>query len=492
MKIAIPAKIKEELANIASVWVDFDDSRITPPLNNTKSISAPKEHIALYDWLDIFDEYYTNCTSLKYRIVYNDGTEQRIYFNKKTEARYGISGATVKLGIPQRIKDKAARITKASLLVKSATETVEIDIPVSTVESNSYFRIPLIIYTEAQSIAFKILLDNGNSDDVEFTHNKKAIIYKSKESLEASKCLRKNTNTIFSDDNEGRLQCLRQLEERIAKVSSPYVQDAGKKTLLYYAVYFDTGYVDLFNMSLTSVLKNTSHDFDVLIITDKATQKRIEAAECAKLVSLKYLITETPTDGVEASKNKVRIYQYAEIYKYNRILFLDCDVIATKDCTFLFNQHITEGTFYSIKNNNINIQHFQSIYHGFITVSQEFVEEMRCVGQQPFNAGQFLFKNSEEMRQHFENLLWFMDNWPSEYFFEQSFMCYYFAAAYMVDVVFLAKHIGINSTKDTSVIDSDIENKSLVHFIAPPLEAAHKIAYIDNYLKQLDATASVI
>jgi len=44
----------------------------------------------------------------------------------------------------------------------------------------------------------------------------------------------------------------------------------------------------------------------------------------------------------------------------------------------------------------------------------------------PFNAGQYMFLNSSRMKGHFSNIRWLKNVWPDEYFYEQSFMNYYF------------------------------------------------------------------
>jgi hypothetical protein len=46
----------------------------------------------------------------------------------------------------------------------------------------------------------------------------------------------------------------------------------------------------------------------------------------------------------------------------------------------------------------------------------------------------------------------------------------------------LKPFIGINSTNDSNITDDDLSKKALVHFIAPPLNAAKKLEYIQNYL----------
>ena len=50
----------------------------------------------------------------------------------------------------------------------------------------------------------------------------------------------------------------------------------------------------------------------------------------------------------------------------------------------------------------------------------------------PFNAGQFMFKNTNVMEGHFAAVLWLSSVWPGVFFFEQSFMNFYFTLHEMV------------------------------------------------------------
>jgi len=54
---------------------------------------------------------------------------------------------------------------------------------------------------------------------------------------------------------------------------------------------------------------------------------------------------------------------------------------------------------------------------------------MKKQNQKPFNAGQFLFQNTQSMKAHFQNIKWMIENWSGDYFFEQCFMNYYFCKA---------------------------------------------------------------
>lgn len=102
------------------------------------------------------------------------------------------------------------------------------------------------------------------------------------------------------------------------------------KTLIYYAVYFNKGYIELFDLSVRSLLKNSSKPFDILVITDTETKELIAKTEAAKLKDLNYFVTSSPLDGVDASKKKVDIFEYPEITNYSKVIFLDCDIVAQR------------------------------------------------------------------------------------------------------------------------------------------------------------------
>lgn len=292
-------------------------------------------------------------------------------------------------------------------------------------------------------------------------------------------CIKSNTSNIFQDTNKGKIECLSAIEKLILNTSKSIDAPKGTKNLIYFSVYFDKGYVELMNNSLNSIIKHSTFDFDVLFITDKVTQNLISKQSFTKHIQPKYHITETPVDGVEASKNKTLIYDYVDIDMYDKILFLDCDIIAVGDVADIFNVCICHEKFYTARGENIIFNHHRFFHHGFDIVKQDFILEMTEAKQYPFNAGQFIFRNSIKMREHFNNLNWFMREWPGGYFFEQAFMCHYFCKAKITDAT-LNDKVALISTVFNNLYS--LKQKILLHFTAPPLDAITKINFINNFL----------
>lgn len=393
----------------------------------------------------------------------------------------------MKISIPDKIRSDIDTIESVYLEIDSANAAEKSPAFASYPISDKHIRVmPFIefsncIYETCSKIQYKIVYKNGITEILKFP-NKQSSLYRSGTASGSNLCIRKKTSLIYDDTEEDRKKCLNGLEQKILNTFNYSDASLGNKNLIYYTVYFDKGYTNLLELSINSILKNSKINFDILIITDEPTKKLIENLSFIKKISLKFLITETPFDGVVASQNKTRVFEYEKINEYNNILFLDCDIVCIKDVNIIFKQNLKPDTFYTAYNLNLNYSHHKTFHHGFEMLTDDFVMEMRTNKQMPFNAGQFLFKNSERMREHFNNVCWFMESWAGEYFFEQAFMCYYFCKAYLTDSNVLQKYMSIVSTV-TKTEYKITKDTCLVHFIAPPLDAKTKLEFIKNFEK---------
>ena len=394
----------------------------------------------------------------------------------------------MKISIPDKIKSEIDVIETVYLETDNTNAGEQSPAFVGSIISDKHIKaLPFVIlhnsvYESCSNIQYKIVYKNGITEIIKFP-TKQSALYRSGAASGANLCVRHKTSDIYKDTEEDRKKCLNDIEDKITNTFNYSDAPIGTKNLIYYTVYFDKGYTELLDLSINSILKNSKINFDILIITDEATKQLVDKLSFTKKISPKFLITETPFDGVAASQNKTRVFEYESINEYNNILFLDCDIVCIKDVNTIFKQNLKTDTIYTAYNLNLNYGHHKTFHHGFEMLTEDFVSEMRINKQMPFNAGQFLFKNSERMREHFSNVCWFMKNWAGEYFFEQAFMCYYFCKAYLTDSTVLQKHMSIVSTVTKSEYKIT-KDTCLVHFIAPPLDAKTKSEFIKNFQKE--------
>ena len=386
----------------------------------------------------------------------------------------------INIFIPQHIVDQRDSICTLDIKIKKQHE--EIIIPINRIDA--CVQVDAAAFDDHDQLEFCMTHKVPSSEPI--SSFKDLIMHSAAMDL-IGKCIKHNTSKEFDATNQGRLECLDVVDQMISNVDVVAPTTYTSKNLVYYSVYFDGGYVELMNNSLMSILKHASVDFDVLIITDKATQKLIKQQPFTKLKQLKYHITPTPADGVEASKNKTQIYAFEDVDQYDKILFLDCDIVAVGDVAGVFEVCDAHNALYTARGVNMSFQHHRTIHHGFDVVRQSFINEMMDTRQYPFNAGQFMFRNSSSMRQHFLNLNWFMNVWPGEYFFEQAFMCYYFCKAQMTNDALNSKLALISTVVNNTY---NLQGKVLLHFTAPPLDAITKINYINNFISNFHEQSS--
>ena len=403
-----------------------------------------------------------------------DGTSKITYHTIIDPNAKDVPKASISIYLPQHIIDQRDNIH--SLEIKIKKKDAVITIPINRIDA--CVQVDAAAFDDHDSLEFCITHKVASLEPI--SSFKDLIMHSTAMDL-IGKCVRRNVSSKYTDTNRGRLECLETINQMISSVSTDTPSATTSKNLVYFSVYFDKGYVELMNNSLMSIIKHATIDFDVLVITDAATKKLIAKQPFTKHIRPKYHITLTPIDGVEASKNKTLIYDFVDVDVYDRILFLDCDVVAVDDIANVFDVCMEHNKLYTARGVNIDYHHHRSFHHGFDVVKQDFINEMAAARQYPFNAGQFMFRNSNIMREHFRNLNWFMRVWPGEYFFEQAFMCYYFCKAKITDD-FLNSKLALIST----VVENtySLRGKTLLHFTAPPLDAITKINFINNFIEK--------
>lgn len=258
----------------------------------------------------------------------------------------------------------------------------------------------------------------------------------------------------------------------------------GTKNLIYFTVY-GNGYYQLLKILLESIHKKTpTKNFDILFICDANMKKKLVPSGFTKHFNCNYMVVSEPEDGIEASKNKCKIFDWVGINEYNKILFLDCDIMALKNVNSIFEKNYESGYLYTIYNTTLNDDALNGMYHSVTKTSKANLEYYRQQNQIAFNCGHFLFVNSLKMQSHFANVRWFMNNFPGSYFFEQAFMVQYFCRNILTKVDVLQedfKIIIIPNNRDMIKLHND--ETVFLHFAGPPLDFNRKLEFIDNYGK---------
>lgn len=329
------------------------------------------------------------------------------------------------------------------------------------------------------------------------------------------KVLRRNHHTAFDNTPEDRALIREQVSARLADALSKSTEIIGTKNLVYYTIFCSEDYLNVLELSLKTIAKNSDiSKFDVLFITDENFKQKIELFPIISSFSAKFFVRPTARDGVDAAVQKMSIFDYPEINTYSKVLCLDCDIIALKDINSIFdNLNNPEKLEVAM---NPSLQYFiveaDKNGQGYFTAEELAVIEEKKI--RAFNSGQYAFVNTERMRAHFQNAYWLQYAWPGWFFFEQSLMnnyfmfndlcsldalnsCVKFQVAHNIDdrktsslsmnngnAIYKVEVINERQTFIKNIFSVDPSEFTLVHFIGSMLNGSMKLKCMNIFLQE--------
>jgi lipopolysaccharide biosynthesis glycosyltransferase len=295
--------------------------------------------------------------------------------------------------------------------------------------------------------------------------------------------LKRNEGRLYSED-----VVLKELNERFNDTFNSSIQPMGKKNLVYFTLNYNIEYIDLFLYCLKSIVNKDEPDaFDLLVICPPVFEKIINELIYDRNIDLKgfnllFHNVDEAKDGVEASMNKLKIYQFKNIIEYGKILFLDVDIMAKEPISELFKLELDPNIFYSAIHSASDHLH-NTKFHKLVDYDLVKMNEFRDKRIYAFNAGQFMFINSMKMMHHMYNVDWLTRSWPGEYFFEQSFLNHYFNWYCISDVHLLELHVKFVAVHlwDRGNLSRPGFSYSIIHFAGHACDAGKKIEYIKEF-----------
>jgi hypothetical protein len=259
----------------------------------------------------------------------------------------------------------------------------------------------------------------------------------------------------------------------------------GKKNLIYFTLFGNNEYIFLQTELLKSLKANTYQNFDLLFITDSETKSSIRKIKELKDYNVYYHVVDGIDNPVDASMKKLKIYEWDNISNYKNILFLDSDMIVIGDVGEVFeSDNLKNNVFYSATHNRNNSLH-KTVYHCLIDYSEYQLQNFLDKDISAFNAGQFLFKNTSAMKSHFENINNFVTEWDGRYFFEQSFINYYFNLLEIADTKTFQNQFKFVSINENQTSNSFDKNAVFVHFMGNAGNGGGKLEFMKKHYSKI-------
>jgi len=169
---------------------------------------------------------------------------------------------------------------------------------------------------------------------------------------------------------------------------------ASEKNLLYFCVFHNKGYIELLDILLSSMLHFSKiNNFDILVLTSNDFKPIIEGLSSKFNIQILIQTFEFNTQH-EAGCARLSIFSYKYIDLYNKILYIDTDIIVQNDISRLFDIAI-EDKIYAVQEYDINGEGHGAWFFDFT----KFEKSTPAI-----NSGVLLFQNTTKIRKLFANI----------------------------------------------------------------------------------------
>jgi hypothetical protein len=251
------------------------------------------------------------------------------------------------------------------------------------------------------------------------------------------------------------------------------------KNLVYLGVFFNKKYLQLLKILLISVkLFSALESIDFLIMTSEDFATDIQDLSDDVGIPLKLMFIDT-SRLKGAAFARLYIFEYEHLMSYEKILYLDTDIIIQGNLANVFSEPI-EDKLHGMSEGTIDHEIHGGMWFDFSTIDKNTVA---------LNSGILLFKPTETMKTIFTETIEHVDNlranggqMPSCE--DQAFINYHFIKANKYDNTLMEKY-GLIYCIDPPPPPSAPTNIVICHFVWPIGNAKHKLGRMRPHLSHL-------
>ncbi len=242
--------------------------------------------------------------------------------------------------------------------------------------------------------AYKKIKDNGYimGHDYEMNMAKAHTTYDFGVKKAVDEFCKEYNQTIIAKANDGCVSfCIQITKHTIVN------EHDSSMNLIYMCVFHQESYINLLQLLLTSIQEKANVNrktTDILIITSPTFYPIIQAQVSSIDLPLKYHILDIHT-LMEASCCKLTIFEYKDIDKYNKILYLDTDVLLNADVNVLLDHDISSDKIYALEEGVIGHEFWGAQFFNFTSYNRD---------TPAYSAGVLYFRNSSAMKGLFSDI----------------------------------------------------------------------------------------
>jgi O-methyltransferase len=261
--------------------------------------------------------------------------------------------------------------------------------------------------------------------------------------------------------------------------------------LIYICVFHQKSYIDLLELLINSMEENSGDliNTDILILTTSDFLPNIKE-KINNVSSIKYMILDNLTTLFQAGCARLNIFSYEHIDKYEKILYLDTDILIAKSLNILFDLEINENKIYALEEGT-TVDH---VFYGGQFFNESRSEASKDLGASlcpesrseasknltGFTSGILFFKNTNAIKdlfgsinEHIQDYIYEKHN-PIPCCLDQPFIVYHSISQNKYDNQLLKKYI-------ENKHDYNLTDKIIYHFPGGPGNYQSKYIKMTNF-----------
>jgi len=167
--------------------------------------------------------------------------------------------------------------------------------------------------------------------------------------------------------------------------------------LIYACVFLQESYINLLKLLIKSIAIRSNfnkQNTDILIVTSESFKPIIQKELSIFDLPIYYYILNVNT-LFEAGCARLNIFNYENINKYDKILYLDTDILINNNINILLDHDISNDKIYALEEGTIKHQYWGGLLFDFSKYNNN---------QSAFTTAILFFKNSESMRSLFDKI----------------------------------------------------------------------------------------
>lgn len=243
---------------------------------------------------------------------------------------------------------------------------------------------------------------------------------------------------------------------------------------IFVCIFNHSKYIDMFFLLLESIFiyGNLEANTNILVYTSTSFMNKIKQSHLFDDEKIKFEINDTYNDIDKACKSRLDLFNLQSIINYNKILYLDTDIIIKDNLSEVFDA-CEEDILYVLEEGKI---HDSSDYHGKTLFGDEI---NNYEDKTAFSSGVMLFNNCEKIKHLFNKINEDIINRSHlNKFYDQPYIIYN-AFKYNLYNNKILKSLVVNN-------DNNIHSDKIIHhFPGGPGVYQHKIYTMTFFLNNL-------